>query len=170
MVCRLCRWSSRRSGDCGDAVLCGKDKARQKTTESVAEVQLGTFILLLVFPVASFAFILTVREWTIPKYVTFLMVGLFGIISLAAISLMFFGNYDVVISESIPDTIANALEYNSTGDLQTNSTTTVAGYSNTSPIINAFHQELGWIFFVFTMAWGLMYLYVMLAPFMGRLG
>lgn len=136
----------------------------------MSEIGLGTFLLFLVFPVASFAFMLMVREWTIPKYITFLIVGLFGIISLAAITLMFFGNYEVVIAEAVAETTTNDLQYNSTGNLVSNSTITTAATNNKTPVIDSFQQELGWIFFLFTMALGLMYFYVTLAPFMGRLG
>lgn len=62
----------------------------------MAEIQLGNFILFLVFPIAAFAYVLMVRAWSIPKYIIFLIVGLFGLISLGALTLIFLGETDVV--------------------------------------------------------------------------
>jgi hypothetical protein len=87
--------------------------------------------MYLVFPIVGFLFIAFNRTWTIPKYVIFLIVGIFGLISLAALALMFTGGYDVVIASAT-----------STGASETTSTPYDVQSSDNNLLINAVSRSI----------------------------
>lgn len=111
--------------------------------------------MYLVFPVAGFLYVILVRNWTIPKYVIFLIVGIFGLISLAALALMFTGSYSVVITENESRTYPNG--------------TAIESIDHSTPIIDSQLSIWGWIFAALAIIWGLLYFYVSLLPWLGGL-
>lgn len=124
-------------------------------------VELGTFIFFIVFPVATFLFVLTVKQWNIGKYILFSILGIFGFILLAGLALMMFAGYDVVQSSVQSSYAQTAVERDGGGVIVGNTTTIVPEITKTVPIINSFQTIWGWIFFSMAIIFGLLTLYVM---------
>lgn len=84
-------------------------------------------------------------------------VGLLGFIMLSAMALFMFSEYDIVTTKVHAEYQTINLEYNGTGALISNSTMTIPERTETNPIINSNHYEIGWILSGLAIALGLIY-------------
>ena len=125
------------------------------------EIQLGVFIAFLVFPAATFLFLLRVKEWHLTNFLLFLVMGIFGLIALGGLALMMFANYNVVQSTTQAGYTMQDVDRNGTGSITSNRTITVPEITNKTPIIDSFQTIWGWIFFALVIIYGVLYFYVL---------
>ena len=128
-------------------------------------IELGTFLAFLVIPFASFIFIPALKRLGFFGWIIFIGIGIVGFIMLGGTALVFFSQYDVVLTTHVPEISASGTSEvrDSIGDLvsTTNKTATVAAYDEVAPVINDFHNEFGWLMFGFTIVFGLIYFKVL---------
>ena len=114
----------------------------------MAEVELGTFLAFLAVPALTLVFMSKIRSWQVTGYILFLGLGALSFIMLGGIALMFYFDYDVVISE-------NTIIKDAMG-------VTTGTETTTTPVINSFQDIWALIFSAFAFVFGGIYFWVMI--------
>jgi len=128
-------------------------------------IELGVFLAFLIIPFTMFIFLPALKRLGTFGYVIFIGMGIAGFVMLGATALVFFSQYDVVLSEVIPATIQTAtateIERDSGGSILTNTTKSSEvnnpGYTIETPIINSFHNEFGYLVSGLMFLFGVLY-------------
>lgn len=110
-------------------------------------VELGVFIAFILIPFASIVILPKLRSWGLVGTTIAAAIGIVGLVMLGGIALIFFSQFDVVQTEAEVFYHANGTQSGSA--------------VKTAPVINAFHNELGYVVFGITILFGVVYFKIM---------